>query len=134
MPESGLVYFDASALVKLVVDEPESRSLSEAVAAWKSCATSLVGAVEVVRVSRRHPDPTTPRRAETVLDGLIFLEFDTAIAEAAKEIAPPALRSIDAIHLATALSLGEDLGGFVCYDRRLADAAELVGLPLLAPA
>jgi predicted nucleic acid-binding protein len=115
------------------VDEPESRSLASAVAAWPSRTSSLVAAVEVTRVARRHPDPAVVRRAGQVLEGIVFLAFDTAIAEAAKQIAPPILGSIDAIHLATALSLGDDLGGFVCYDRRLAEAAKAAGLPLLAP-
>jgi uncharacterized protein len=62
------------------------------------------------------------------------VELSAGIADAAAKLEPPSLRTLDAVHLASALSLGDDLGAFVAYDRRLAEAAEAAGIEVLAPA
>ena len=61
------------------------------------------------------------------------MPVDDDVRRLAATVGSPSLRSLDAIHLATALSLGDDLGAFCCYDRRLASEAEAVGLAVLAP-
>jgi predicted nucleic acid-binding protein len=63
-----------------------------------------------------------------------IVELDEAIASTAAGIDPPQLRSLDAIHLAAALAIGDDLEAFICYDARLADAARAAGLTVVVPA
>ena len=71
--------------------------------------------------------------AGAVLDGLTLLEVTTAIFEEAGRVDPPALRSLDAVHIAAALDLGDDLEGLVTYDDRQADAAEAHGITVISP-
>jgi uncharacterized protein len=94
-----------------------------------------VAAIEVARVVKRTPVGTRlASRATEVLSGVAFVELSAGIADAAAKLEPPSLRTLDAVHLASALSLGDDLGAFVAYDRRLAEAAEAAGIEVLAPA
>jgi predicted nucleic acid-binding protein len=129
---SSICYLDASALAKLLVAEPESDDLFDQLEqSGAMLATSLVGAVEVERVCRRMDVPASEVRR--VLDEVVMLSFDVAVAAIAGRIAPPVLRALDAIHLATARALGSDLDVMYCYDRRLAAAAELVGIDVRSP-
>jgi predicted nucleic acid-binding protein len=64
----------------------------------------------------------------------VLTEVGTAIFEQAGRLEPPALRTPDALHLASALDLGDDLDGMVTYDERLAAAAQIHGVPVIAPA
>jgi len=70
----------------------------------------------------------------TIAAALVELELTPAIRRAAAELEPATLRSLDAIHVATAMSLGADLGGILTYDGRMQDAAQAVGLAVVAPA
>ena len=72
--------------------------------------------------------------ARNVIAGVALVELNARIAGAAASLELPTLRTLDAIHLASALSLDADVGAFVSYDRRLAQAAEEAGLEVLAPA
>lgn len=129
---TSLAYVDASALVKLLVDEPGSQAMLHWYVEAGRLVTSRVGAVEVVRAAtRRDHDPA---RRERVLTDLEVYELDSAIAGVAARLAPPSLRTLDAIHLATALALVPELDAFVTYDDRLAEAARAVGLPVVRPA
>lgn len=83
-------------------------------------------------VRRAAPDRVVQARA--VLDALTLLEVTTAVFEEAGRLDPAVVRSLDAIHLAAALSLGDDLDGLVTYDERLADAARANGVAVVAPA
>jgi predicted nucleic acid-binding protein len=65
---------------------------------------------------------------------IALLPIDDEVLAPASAIEPPELRSLDALHLATALSIRDDLGAFVAYDQRLAEAAERHGLAVLQPA
>ncbi len=125
-------YFDASALVKLVVAEPESAAL----AAWVESRSPLVSCtlarVEVVRAARPHGSPAV-RTARLLLDELDLTQLDDELLDLAGELEPP-LRSLDAIHLAAALELGDDLEVVVTYDGQMAKAAEALGLRVVAPA
>lgn len=128
---TALAYLDASAVVKLVIDEPESMTLLHWYHESDRIITSRVGVVEVRRaVNRREHDPS---QLLAVLERLEVFEVDPEVDRLASGIMPLALRTLDAIHLATALSI-PGLGAFVTYDDRLADAARAAGLPLVRPA
>lgn len=129
-----LLYLDSSALVKLVLPEAESAALLESLSAWPVRVTSELARVEVVRAARRATaQPGVEQRAEEVLAGLHLLKVDSDIFSAAARLEPRSLRSLDAIHLASALSLGADLGAIVIYDSNLSAAAKGHGLQVLAP-
>ncbi|MBM4440552.1 MAG: type II toxin-antitoxin system VapC family toxin [Candidatus Rokubacteria bacterium] len=129
-----LVYLDASAIVKLVVAEPESAALIDRLREWPQRASSALSITEVPRALRRagFTAPAT-RRARAVLARVALVEIDRTILTAAAALNPAGLRTLDAIHLATALSLRADLAAFVTYDRRLGAAAELADLEVSAP-
>jgi predicted nucleic acid-binding protein len=130
----GPLYLESSALVKLVLEERETAALRRFLASRdQPQVTSLVAAVEVSRAAKRSPD-VEPRLLERVLSALSHLRLDDAIALRAADMEPASLRSLDAIHLASALALGPELEAFVTYDGRLADAARVHGLPVVAPA
>ena len=132
---SRLVYLDSSAIVKLVVREPESEALTAALGAWPSRVTSVLAQVEVQRAVRRAGAKlTVRRRAERVLDRLNLVRVDDDIVRRAVDLTPPELGSLDSIHLATALSLGGALEALIAYDQRLASAARHAGLTVWAPA
>ena len=130
----SVLYVDSSALVKLVVEEPETEALQRELAGWPLRASSVVAAVEVPRAARRGSDRTDVRaRADELVKSLTLLELNRDLVAAAAELAPTTLRTLDAIHLASALSLRTDLGALVTYDQRLEDAATAAGATVLAP-
>jgi predicted nucleic acid-binding protein len=118
------VYLDASAIVKLIVPEAETAALMAALAEWPDRVSSVVARVEVHRALRRAgASPAQRARAEAVLSGLVLIRIDEPILSAAAALRDPRLRALDAIHLATALSLGDDPETFIVYDAKLAHAA-----------
>jgi len=129
----GVVYLDASAIVKLVVAEPESAALRRYLRAHPTRASCALVRVEVVRSVAGHGAKATSR-ARALLERIHLLAVDDALLDAAAALPPPVLRSLDAIHLAAAQSFGADLHALVTYDRRMADAAGSVGLRCAAPA
>ncbi len=131
---SALLYLDASAVVKLIRNEPESRALLSVLGAWPERVTSSLTALEVRRALRR-VNPTTAdwRRAAEVLRRIGQIGIGEPILESAAELDPPALRTLDAIHLATAISLGQALGALATYDRRLHTAAVALEIEVLSP-
>jgi predicted nucleic acid-binding protein len=126
------VYLDASAAVKLVVSEPESESVKTFLAGEVSRVSSRVLAVELIRAVIRG-SPASLDQARSLLGVIEFIELHEEVAERAAGFEPAALRSLDAIHLASALALGEDLDVFVTYDARQGDAARALGLTVEAP-
>jgi predicted nucleic acid-binding protein len=129
-----LVYFDASALVKIVVREKGSEALRAFVAAHPVRVTSAVSVTEVRRAIGRLPGRhTLADRARLVLDGMAILAVDMEILERAARLEPPELRTLDALHVASALSLGSDLLAFVTYDHRQRAAARKAGLSVMTP-
>jgi predicted nucleic acid-binding protein len=121
--------------VKLVVRERESDALQAAAGAWERWVTSAIALVEVQRVVRRAADePAVHERARHVLDACGLLAVDGDVLDRAARLTPARLRGLDAIHLATALSLNEDLGAFAAYDHLLADAARAAGISVIGPA
>ncbi|HBL27773.1 MAG TPA: VapC toxin family PIN domain ribonuclease [Acidobacteria bacterium] len=129
-----VLYLDSSALVKLVLPEAETEALLASLSSWRSCVSSELARVEVTRAVRRATShPAAERRAEEVLAGLHLLRIDGDVLGAAARLEPRIVRSLDAIHLASALSLGADLGAIAVYDSNLATAAAGHGLRVLAP-
>lgn len=126
-------YVDSSAAVKLVVEEPETAALSTWAAARDGeLVSSDLVRTELIRATKRAA-PDRLVRAREVLDALVLMELPTAVFERAAILEPEILRSLDALHLAAALELGDDLDGVVTYDGRLADAARSIGIPVVAP-
>jgi uncharacterized protein len=134
----SLYYLDSSALVKLVRDEPESASLRAYLAA-DDLVSSELALTEVPRAIRR----ATGREAATLVDRLMrqaehlfeavaLLPLDRGLLAAAGALAEPALRALDAIHLATAIDIAP-IDAFVGYDDRQSAAARLAGLRTVAP-
>lgn len=86
-----------------------------------------------IRACSRHRDEYARDAREWLFD-VILLPLEDALLDEAASLRPPGVRSLDALHLATALSVRDDLGAFVTYDERLAETAEAHGLPVTAPA
>ena len=133
-----LFYADASALVKLVRDEPESDALREflADADLVSCELVLTEVPRAIRRAAAHDqrlplDLLMPRAGET-LDAIGLLPLDRSLLLAAGAFAEPALRALDAIHVAAAVELSP-VDAFVSYDERQAAAARLAGLRTVSP-
>jgi predicted nucleic acid-binding protein len=125
---TGLVYLDASAIVKLVVEEPETPALREALYDRPQRVSSAIALVEVhLAAVRRSPAPP-PARVETILAGVTLILVDRPVLERAAGLGGQGLRTLDAIHLATAQSLAGDLDSFIAYDERLLAAARANGL------
>jgi predicted nucleic acid-binding protein len=129
-----LIYLDSSALLKLLFQEEESDYLQEWLTARPGVptVTSELGKVEVLRACRRL-DSTALPDARALLGRLDLVPLAGAVVEMASELEGPALRSLDALHLASALMLGADLVAFVAYDHRLLDAAAESGLETHRP-
>ena len=129
-------YLDASAIVKLIAAEPETAALESALARRDGLLTSRVSVVEVQRAVRRAASRKLLQRVDDVFEAFVLIEASASILGAAGSVAPTTLRSLDAIHLATALSLHFDEPAtleFICYDNRLADAAKRAGLEVSRP-
>jgi uncharacterized protein len=127
-------YIDTSALGKLVVAETETPALVTWLTTVDRAPVSCdLARTELLRAVRRVA-PDRAVRARRVLDSVTVLGLTTAMFEAAGRLDPLPLRTLDAVHLAAALALGDDLEGLVTYDERLAEAAELNGLVVTAPA
>ncbi len=118
------VYLDASALVKLVAIEPETDALLDALERWPDRVSSAIVRVEVHRALwRAGASRAIRRRADAVLAAVVLVRMDDPVLALAASLKDPALRALDAIHLATALSFGDHPDAFITYDRRLAAAA-----------
>jgi len=129
-----MIYLDTSAALKLVVAEPETGRLELWMAdhAGIPRVSSRLLRIEMLRAVTR----TAPRRisrVNVVLSAIALLSMDD-VAPAAEVIGDKTLRSLDAIHLATAHEIRTELSAFVCYDKRLRDSAHALGLPVEAPA
>ena len=127
MAETRVAYLDASAFVKLVLPEAESAALDAALEAWPRKSSSALLEVEGPRAARR-TNPLAYDAARALIGGMELVEIDADIRRAAAGLEDPGLRSLDAIHLATALSLGDRCGAFFAYDERLIAAARAHGL------
>lgn len=129
-----MIYLDSSALMKLVRQEVETAALRD----WltgrpeQPVVTSELGRVEVLRAARR-VGGQVPAEARSVLGDLDLVPLNRPVQDLAGEIGTPMLRTLDSLHLASAVLLSEDLTAFVAYDRRLAAAAMDAGLIVVTP-
>ena len=129
-----MIYLDTSASLKLVMPEAETAGLELWIAerAGVPRVSSRLLRIEMLRsVARTAPQRMS--RANVVLSSVALVSMDD-VAPAAEVIGDRTLRSLDAIHLATAHELRTELTAFVCYDKRLRDSAHALGLPVEAPA
>jgi len=127
-----LVYLDSSAFVKLVVREAESRALAAYLRRWSVAVSATLLRTEAIRAAARH-SPRALRDTRRALLGVAFIDLGRDLLDQAGMVAPTSIRSLDAIHLATAASLGDDLGDLVTYDVRMVAAASACGLPVSSP-
>jgi uncharacterized protein len=131
--DEKLVYLDTSAFVKLVIPEPETAALVTALTPKTLLVASEILEVEALRATRRTTGKEGAAAARTQLAGVRLLPLTDQIRKRACELEPPMLRSLDAIHIATALDLGERLECIYAYDTRMATAASQAGLRVSAP-
>lgn len=134
----AVIYADASALVKLVLPEPESEALRTYLSGADLVSSDLV-VTEVPRAVRRAVGndaslalDSLMRRAGELIDAIALHPVDRPLLMGAGALAEPRLRSLDAIHVASAVSL-DPIAAFVTYDERQAAVARLVGLRTVAP-
>jgi uncharacterized protein len=129
-----MIYLDSAAVVKLVHAEPESPALrrwldKRAETGWIS---SVLTEIESFRALARYA-PEAVSRLPAVLDQIDLIDLDQRIRILARTVSPVTVRSLDAIHLGTALQSRPGLTSFVTYVKRLLDAARAAGLPVDSP-
>ena len=125
------VYLDSSALVKLVVEEPESTEL-RAFVGDRAVVSSMIARTEVIRAVAR-TEPERVGAAEKLLAETSLIVTDGSVAWAAAWVEPASVRSLDAIHVATARLLEVGLEVIVTYDQRMAEAARIAGMRVASP-
>jgi hypothetical protein len=129
-----LIYLDSSALVKLAVTEPESAALAD----WLRDSSQLVRVssplvrVEVPRAVWR-ADPGSLPQAYTIVRRLREIRMTEAVLTRAAGVRPNVLRTMDAIHVASAMAVRDNLTALVSYDKRVLAAAQDAGLPTASP-
>jgi uncharacterized protein len=132
MSASRVTYLDSSAIVKLVVREPESTALRAYLRGCRTVVSSALARTEVARAVLGL-GAAVARRARVVLDRVELVRVNDRVLTDAGALLPAHIRSLDAIHLATALLLGDALGQLVTYDGRLASACRIAGIKAVAP-
>jgi predicted nucleic acid-binding protein len=118
--------------VKLPLQEAELEVLLEELAEWDGYVSSALLGVEAIRACERY-GPEYAEDARSFIADVALLPLDDAVLDQAASIDPAGLRSLDALHLATALSIRGEIGAFFTYDERLAEAAIAHGLPVARP-
>ena len=127
------LYLDSSALVKLVVEEPETAALRGFLADREGRRVSSVLLRPESLRAVRHLGADALATVREGLRRVDLVAIDDRILEAAGTLEPRVLRTLDAIHLATALAVGDDLDTIVTYDDRMAEAARFLGLATATP-
>ena len=126
-------YLDSSALVKLAVEEAESNALRQYLRRRRPLVSSALARTEVLRALLPEGDEAIAR-GRAVLGGVELIRISNRVLNVAAVLAPAEVRSLDAIHLATARQLETDLGRVVTYDERMLDAAKCLGMKTATPA
>ena len=132
MSAERATYLDSSALVKLAVEERESAALRRYLRRRSPLVSSALAKTEVARALLPLGEAAV-RAGHEVLSRIELVRINDRVLGSAGSLLPPELRSLDAIHLATAQQLGADLARVVTYDKRMAEAAESMGLAVAAP-
>ncbi|MGE5828421.1 MAG: type II toxin-antitoxin system VapC family toxin [Micromonosporaceae bacterium] len=125
-------YLDSSAIVKLAVAEPESTALRAYLRRRRPLVSSALARTEVLRALLPAGEQALARGRE-VLSTVDLVRVNDRVLDAAGILQPAQMRSLDAIHIATAQLLGADLGQLITYDERMAAAATQLGLKTAAP-
>ena len=132
MSAERATYLDSSAILKLAVEESESTALRRYLRRRRPLVSSALARAEVGRAMLPFGEAAV-RRGQDVLSRLELIRINDRILVAAGSLQPPELRTLDAIHLATAQQLEADLGRLVTYDERMSAAAQNIGWPVVAP-
>ena len=127
-----LAYLDTSAYVKLPLEEAGHEELRYEFSLWDGYVSSMLLGAEAIRACARKSSRSA-RDAREWLDSVALLPLDDSVLDIAISLTPPTLRTLDALHVATALSVRDELGAFFTYDVRLAAAAAEHGLPVCPP-
>lgn len=130
---TSALFLDSSAVTKLVVAEPESEALARRLAGHVLIASALL-VTEVTRAVHRALGRSHDTVLAQVLSLIDLVVIDRAVLAAAAELEPANLRTLDAIHLASALTLSDRVEAFIGYDERLLAAAVATGLAVERPA
>jgi predicted nucleic acid-binding protein len=125
-------YLDSSAIVKLVVREPESEELRRYLRGRRPRVSSALARTEVLRALLLAGEEAVSR-GRAVLGRIDLVRVNDRVLDAAAAVLPEKVRSLDAIHLATAQQLGSDLATVLTYDERLAASAKALGLRVVSP-
>jgi predicted nucleic acid-binding protein len=128
----ALTYLDSSAIVKLAVAEPESSALRRHLRRRRPLASSAMARMEVLRALLPAGPAATAAGRAVLIDLDLVRVNDRVLADAAS-LEPVELRTLDAIHLATARQLGAELSQLVSYDERMIAAAEHLGIRTATP-
>ncbi|HEX3392503.1 MAG TPA: type II toxin-antitoxin system VapC family toxin [Solirubrobacteraceae bacterium] len=138
-PPLAILYVDTSALLKLLVREAESAAIERELLAWNELATSVITEVELPRAVARARE----ERPDAVIDGSVVLQgvlasaaifpLSADVVAAARKVMPIHVGALDAIHIASALSLGKRLAGVATYDKRMQDALAPLDVNVVAP-
>ncbi len=130
---ADVAYLDASAVVKLLMHEPETAALRRWLPAWPRRASAALLRVELLRTVKRAGLPRLLADAQRQLASIHLIRLDDDLLERAAELEAASMRSLDAIHLAAAIRMGSELGAVVTYDTRMVSAAQALGLPVIGP-
>lgn len=125
-------YLDSSALVKLAIEEPESGALRAHLRRRNTPVSSALARTEVLRALLLEGEEGIAR-GRAVLARVELIRVNDRILNAAGSLQPPDIRSLDAIHLATARELGSDSSQMISYDQRMVEAAKELGLKTASP-
>ena len=127
-------YLDTSAFLKLIVTERESAALRRFLQRWPERTSAILLRTEAVRALRRAGYDSHVGAARRLLGTMRLIRLDEPLLDRAAELDPREMRSLDAVHLGAALTIGSDLGVLVTYDQRLGDAARQSGITVSSPA
>jgi uncharacterized protein len=130
--EQRVTYVDSSAIVKLVVAEPESKALRRHLARRLPLVTSALARTEVVR-ALLPAGPVAVARGHETLRRIQLLRINDRVLREAGRMEPVELRSLDAIHLASVNQLGAAVKQIVTYDERMTEAAGVLGWSVVSP-
>jgi uncharacterized protein len=128
----SVLYLDTSAFIKTIVREPESQALRAYLAGNPRQVSSVLLKVEALRAVRDLGARFTGA-VRTGLRRMDLIALDDRILEAAGTLNPSILRTLDAVHLASAAELDGDLDAIITYDRRMISGATVLGLPVVTP-
>lgn len=127
-----IAYLDSSAIVKTVIEEPESKALRRFLRDFEIHASAELARTEVLRAVRRANANAVPRAYEA-FERLVLIAVTESLLDAAGTLDPPELRTLDAIHLAAARTVVAQLGALVTYDVRMTQAGAALAFPVATP-